>query len=102
MFAGLAHPKLRYAIVAMHDNPGKSWRVEDFADITAMSHSQFMTEFQHIVGITPMVYLKRWRMTLARVDVLKGKRIKEIAQRFGYNSSEAFCRAFISIYGTPL
>ena len=100
MFAGLAHSKLRYAIVAMHDNPGKIWRVEDFADLTAMSRSQFMAEFQNIVGITPMVYLKRWRMTLARVDVLKGRRIKEIAFRFGYSSSEAFCRDFISIYGT--
>lgn len=99
MFAGLAHLKLRYAIVAMHDSPEKIWRVEDFADIAAMSRSQFMAEFQHVVGLTPMVYLKRWRMTLARVEVLKGKRVKEIAQRFGYNSSEAFCRAFISIYG---
>jgi len=64
-----------------------------------MSRSQFMSEFQSVVGLTPMVYLKRWRMTLARIEVLKGKRIKDIAQRFAYNSSEAFCRAFMSIYG---
>jgi|GEM_PF-4585284 len=63
-----------------------------------MSRSQFMSEFQS-VGLTPMVYLKQWRMTLARVEALKGKRIKDIAQRFVYNSSEAFCRAFMSIYG---
>lgn len=101
MFAGLAHMKLRNVIVAMHDNPGQLWRVEDFAALAAMSRSKFMAEFQSVVGKSPMVYLKQWRMTLARIAIQKGDRIKEVAKRFGYSSGDAFCRAFIDTYGVP-
>ncbi|WP_158657971.1 AraC family transcriptional regulator [Agarilytica rhodophyticola] len=99
MFAGLAHAKLRRVMVAMHDHPERNWRVEDFAELATMSRSQFMAEFRAVVGKTPKMYLKEWRMTLARIAIARGDRIKEIAKRFGYSSGDAFCRAFTDTYG---
>ena len=99
VFAGLAHPKLSHVLVAMHDNPGKRWQVDDFLPLAGMSRSQFMSEFQRVIGATPMAYLKQWRMTLARAALIKGGRVKEVAQRFGYSSGDALCRAFVATYG---
>ena len=99
LFAGLAHPKLNRVLVAMHDAPGRHWRVDDFLSIAGMSRSQFMSEFQKTVGLTPIAYLKQWRMVLARAAVLRGDRVNRVAHRFGYASSDAFCRAFASFHG---
>ncbi len=99
LFAGLAHPKLSSVLVAMHDNPGKQWQVEDFSLLAGMSRSHFIAEFQTVVGQTPIAYLKQWRMVLARNSLLKGERVNSVARKFGYRSADAFCRAFMQIYG---
>ena len=51
--SGLAHPNLSLAIVAMHDQPGRNWRVEDLAEIAAMSRTHFINSFREIVGVPP-------------------------------------------------
>lgn len=99
LFAGLAHPKLSPVMVAIHDEPGHAWNVDDLTQLSGMSRSQFMTEFQTVVGKTPIAYLKQWRMVLARIALKKGERVNEVARRFGYGSGDAFCRAFVAIYG---
>lgn len=99
MFAGLAHPKLRSVVVAMHDAPEQKWCIDDFVSLAAMSRAKFMAEFQTVIGQSPMVYLKHWRLTLARIAIAKGERIKAVAQRFGYSSGDAFCHAFRKVYG---
>ncbi|WP_179957712.1 AraC family transcriptional regulator [Exilibacterium tricleocarpae] len=101
IFAGLAHPKLRHVVVAIHDDPGRPWKVDDFVELAGMSRSQFMATFQRTLGKSPMAYLKLWRMTAARNSLLKGGRVKEVARRFGYGSGDAFCRAFVATYGRP-
>ena len=99
VFAGLAHPKLSRVLVAMHDAPGRSWRVDDLVPLAGMSRSQFMAEFQAVVGETPIAYLKAWRMVLARGAILSGERINQVARRYGYQNSDAFSRAFVAAYG---
>ena len=99
LFAGLAHPRLSAVMVAIHDEPGRDWKIDDFLDLAGMSRSQFMSEFQTTVGKTPIAYLKQWRMILARIALVKGERVKEVARKFGYSSGDAFCRAFVGAYG---
>ena len=99
LFAGLAHPRLSAVMVAIHDEPGRDWKIDDFLDLAGMSRSQFMSEFQMVVGKTPIAYLKQWRMVLARIALVKGDRVKEVARKFGYSSGDAFCRAFVGAYG---
>jgi AraC-like DNA-binding protein len=48
---------------------------------------------------TPMGYLRRWRLTLARQDLLRGDRVEAVARRYAYESPEGFTRAFRKAYG---
>jgi AraC-like DNA-binding protein len=94
MLAGLAHPRLRNAIVVMHDQPQKEWSLEDLAAVSGMSRSAFANGFRAAVGQTPGAYLQRWRIGLAQKALLAGKSLKFIAQDVGYGSEAALSRAF--------
>lgn len=99
LIAGLSDPRLSRAIVAMHDQPGLDWRNQDLAVIAGLSLSRFAETFMTIVGETPAAYLRRWRLTLARQDLLKGDRVDAVARRYAYGSPEGFARAFRHQYG---
>jgi len=99
LLAGLADPHLSPVLVAIHDQPGRAWRLDDLVSLSAQSRSQFMETFQSTLGNSPMSYLKQWRMTLARNALMDGARVKETARKFGYGSGDAFTRAFTQTYG---
>ncbi|MEX0282913.1 MAG: AraC family transcriptional regulator [Arenibacterium sp.] len=103
LLAGLSDPRLSRSIVAMHDNPGKTWRNEDLAQVAGMSLSRFAELFLTEVGESPAAYLRRWRLTLARQDITKGHRVDTVSRRYGFSSPEGFTRAFKRLYGaTPI
>ena len=94
MLAGLAHPRLRLALIAMHEQPEQEWSLESLADAAGMSRSVFANTFRDTVGATPGAYLQRWRIGLAQKAMLAGRSIKLIAQEVGYGSEAALSRAF--------
>lgn len=94
MLAGLAHQRLRLAIVAMHDQPEREWSLESLAESARMSRSVFANQFRDTVGCTPGTYLQRWRIGLAQKALLQGRSLKLIAQDVGYGSEAALSRAF--------
>lgn len=103
LVAGLSDLRLSRAIVAMHDQPGRDWRNEDLAYIAGLSLSRFAELFLATVGEPPAVYLRNWRLTLARQDVMRGDRVEAVARRYGYLSPEGFARAFKKRFGnTPI
>ncbi|MFD2205900.1 helix-turn-helix transcriptional regulator [Kiloniella antarctica] len=99
LLAGLAHPNLSLAIVAIHDNPARSFSLEELAEISAMSRTHFANSFRKSVGVTPGQYLSNWRLTLARMEISKGIPLKTIARRVGFSSPAALSRAFSRHYG---
>lgn len=99
LVAGLSDPRLSRAIVALHEDPGRAWSNAGLAGIAGMSLSRFADAFRRRVGETPMAYLRRWRMTLARQDLDRGHRVQAVARRYGYGSSEALARAFQRQHG---
>ena len=101
LLAGLAHPRLHRALVAMHDAPHREWRSDDLAAEAGMSRSHFMASFRAVCATTPRAYLTAWRLTLARQDLAAGARVKSVATRYGYGSSEALSRAFTRQFGHP-
>jgi AraC-like DNA-binding protein len=94
MLAGLAHPKLRLAIIRMHEEPQKEWSLENLAGVCGMSRSAFANGFRDAVGSTPGAYLQKWRVGLAQKALLQGRSLKLIAQEVGYGSEAALSRAF--------
>jgi AraC-like DNA-binding protein len=99
LVAGLAHPNLSLAIVAIHDHPEKGWRLEDLADIAGMSRTQFANTFREVVGVTPGEYLSSWRLTVARMEIAKGTSLKAVVGKVGFSSSAALSRAFKRRFG---
>ncbi len=92
--AGLGHPQLAKALVAMHDHPAKPWTLESLASEAGMSRSRFAELFAQIVGQPPAAYLSGYRIQLARDALLRGDRLERIAQNVGYGSAAALSRAF--------
>jgi AraC-like DNA-binding protein len=99
LLAGLSHPALHRALVAMHDQPSRMWRTEELAEISGMSRSRFMTLFPKVVGTTPAAYLNAWRLTLGQRELQRGERVKSVARRVGFGSAAAFSRAYTRTFG---
>lgn len=94
MLAGLAHPRLRLALVAMHENAAREWSLEALAECAGMSRSVFANSFRDTVGCTPGIYLQRWRIGIAQQALLQGRPLKLVATDVGYGSEAALSRAF--------
>ncbi|WP_249979199.1 AraC family transcriptional regulator [Vreelandella olivaria] len=101
MLAGLSHPRLRQALVAMHEEPAEIWTLEKLADVAGMSRSVFASSFREVVGNTPGQYLQGWRIRLAQQALKRGRPLKIIAGEVGYGSEVALSRAFKAYTGMP-
>lgn len=97
--AGLGHPQLAKAIVAMHDAPAEPWTLETLAARAGMSRSRFAEVFAQVVGETPAAYLAQYRITLAQQALLRGEGLERVAQHVGYGSAAALSRAFSAASG---
>jgi transcriptional regulator GlxA family with amidase domain len=71
--ASLGDAKIAKALRAMHLDVRKRWTVGQLADVAGMSRSMFAQRFGGIVGLTPIDYLLRWRMALAKDALQSGK-----------------------------
>lgn len=99
LLAGLAHPNLSLAIVAIHEAPERPWRLADLAEVAAMSRTHFATTFREVVGTTPGEYLSAWRLTLARMEIARRTPLKIVARKVGFSGPAALSRAFSRRYG---
>ncbi len=94
LLAGLAHPRLRDALVAMHEAPAHDWSLDALASSAGMSRSAFAGAFRDTLGCTPGTYLQGWRVGLAQQALRRGRALKAIASEVGYGSEAALSRAF--------
>lgn len=99
MLAGLSHPQVRHALVAIHETPERDWSLDTLAARAGMSRSVFANAFRDSVGCTPGVYLQQWRVGLAQQALLRGRALKTIATDVGYGSEAALSRAFKAAIG---
>ncbi len=90
----LADPRLLRAVTAMHDHPGRDWRVEHLALEAGMSRAAFFSHFKQATGQTPTDYLTDWRISISKSLLLKGEALKPIAHAVGYGSPAALIRVF--------
>ncbi|MTI45175.1 transcriptional regulator, AraC family [Roseibium hamelinense] len=99
LLAGLAHPRLAAALVAMHEAPDRTWTLEQLASVAGMSRTQFAVTFKDVVGVTPGGYLSGWRLDVARIELENGAPVKVVAKMCGFSSAASFSRAFTRQYG---
>jgi AraC-like DNA-binding protein len=93
--AALRDPVLAPALSLLHGAPDRRWTVADLASGAAASRSLLDERFRQVLGRSPIRYLTEWRMHLAE-ELLATTRtgIATVARRVGYDSEEAFSRAF--------
>jgi AraC-like DNA-binding protein len=99
-FAGVRDAVLAPAMKAIHAAPERKWTVGDLATESAVSRSLLDARFRDVLGLSPMRYVNEWRMRVAQ-DLLSTTEVTvaAIARRVGYDSEEAFSRAFKRSHG---
>jgi AraC-like DNA-binding protein len=96
----LADPQLGRAIEAMHADPAHRWTLAELANRAGLSRSVFAQRFRQRIGETPICYLTRWRMMLAKDRLTAGREpLGTIARALGYESENAFNTAFRRVIG---
>jgi AraC-like DNA-binding protein len=92
---GMRDPALSRVLRAMHADVRAKWTVAGLARIAGMSRSAFAARFAETVGCTPIEYLARWRLAIAKDALTRGvKSLDRIADEIGYESASAFSTAF--------
>jgi len=99
LLAGLVHPQLRHALMAVHTEPGRDWTLEELAASAGMSRSAFAALFKQTLGLTPGEHLARFRIATAQERLVRGIPLKVVAFDVGYGSSTALSRAFREMTG---
>ncbi|MDX3899307.1 MAG: AraC family transcriptional regulator [Sphingobium sp.] len=98
--SALGKKEVSLAIKAMHENPARRWTVDSLAKRAGMSRANFAARFKEAVGITPLNYLRRWRMLLAGHRLTTTTEpVSQIALSLGYESESAFSMAFKNLMG---
>lgn len=87
----------------IENNLDKDIYLDDIIRLTELSKFHYMRIFKSITGITLNEYIRRRKLSKAASELLETtKSIIEIAFYYGYQSQEAFTRAFKEMYGlTP-
>jgi AraC family transcriptional regulator, activator of mtrCDE len=89
------------AIAAILDHPSADHSVTTLAKEAGMSRSAFARDFRATLCVTPMEFVTRIRLNLARRLLVSTVRpVETIAAEVGFNSRSHFSRIFRDHYGT--
>jgi AraC-like DNA-binding protein len=93
-------PAVACALERIHGEPQHPWTIDALATHANVSRATLASRFRQQVGVPPMSYLTRWRLTLAS-DMLDDQRatLASIARDVGYGSAFAFSTAFKKQFG---
>jgi AraC-like DNA-binding protein len=98
--AALRDPVVSPALAAIHAAPERKWTVAELGREAGVSVSLLDERFREVLGLAPIRYLTGWRMHVAE-ELLTSTHLNigGVARRAGYDSEEAFSRAFKRIHG---
>jgi AraC-like DNA-binding protein len=98
--AALRDPVLAPALAELHTRPEHKWTVSELASAANVSRSVLDERFRATLGRSPIRYLTDWRLHVAG-DLLAttSLSVAAVARRVGYDSEEAFSRAFKRAHG---
>lgn len=98
--AALRDPLAGRALACLHREVARSWTLESLAAAAGASRTVLVERFTALAGEPPMHYLARWRMQLAARRLADSDaKVATVAAEVGYESEEAFSRAFKKLVG---
>ena len=84
----------------IENNLDKSFQINDLARSAYCSDAHFSRVFRAIVGVSAMEYVRNRRLSLASRELfLTKQKILDIALKYGYETPEAFAKAFKRFHG---
>jgi AraC-like DNA-binding protein len=100
--AALADPPLGRCLALIYDDPKRNWSVASLSGASGLSRSVLTERFETVLKISPMRYVREWRLCLASMTLgTSNKAMSTIAHEAGYGTEAAFNRAFSRAYGMP-
>ncbi len=98
----LRDPVMAPAMARIHAAPSRKWTVAELAAASHVSVSMLDERFRTVLAMPPIRYLTDWRMHIARGLLERADLgVGAVARRVGYESEEAFSRAFKRAHGVP-
>ncbi|HEX5543360.1 MAG TPA: AraC family transcriptional regulator [Micromonospora sp.] len=92
--------RLNQAMEHIEQHLDQQIEVAELARIAVTSEYHFRRLFSALAGFPLSEYIRRRRLTVAGAQVLAGEgTLLDVAVRYGYNSGEAFARAFRAMHG---
>lgn len=92
--------RMNSAIDYIESNLDKHVNINKAAKAACSSPYHFQRMFYAIIGITPAEYIRQRRLTLAAAELAVGNsKVIDIALKYGYESPNAFTRAFRNVHG---
>jgi AraC-like DNA-binding protein len=99
---GVSDQHIGRALALIHRNISDPWSVETLAREVGLSRTAFVERFAVLVGMPPIRYLTLWRLQTAKLNLRETQTpIGRLAHSVGYESEEAFSRAFKREFGVP-
>ena len=96
----MADTPVARSLELIHERPGAPWTVATLAARVGLSRATFARRFADAVGVPPLTYLARWRMTTAaRLLREDSGSLAGVAQQIGYTSEFVFAKAFKRDFG---
>jgi len=87
----------------IEENLDDNINFKEVARLACCSEYHFKRMFSFLAGVSLSEYIRRRRLTLAALELTNSNiRVIDVAIKYGYNSPDAFTRAFQSLHGiTP-
>ncbi|NKK74831.1 helix-turn-helix domain-containing protein [Rhizobium leguminosarum bv. viciae] len=94
--------RISIAINWIRQNFAETIRVEELAEMAALSVSAFHRHFKAVTALSPLQYQKRVRLLHARSQLIAGQgSATSIAYGVGYESPNQFSREYARLFGLP-
>ena len=101
-FADSRLSQISHAIRWIRANYAEMLRIEDLAQMAAMSVSSFHRHFRAVTSMSPIQYQKQIRLQEARVLLLaQSEDVATVGFAVGYDSPSQFSREYHRVYGAP-
>lgn len=89
------------AIEYIENNLDSTLNIDEIAKVACTSRYHFQHLFHAVTGFTLTEYIRNRRLTLAGEELsFKNSKIIDIAFKYGYESPDAFTKAFQRLHGT--
>jgi AraC-like DNA-binding protein len=98
-FAALKNPRIHKVLGLIHKHPDEAWSLEQLGNLVSMSNSTLTRTFKSTLGMTPLAYVKSWRMMRGHhLTKFTNQSLEQIAEKVGFSTARTFIKAFKAYY----